>query len=184
MSITIHPTAIVEDGAAIGDGSRVWHHAHIRAGAVVGDGANLGKNVYVGTDVHVGHRVKVQNNVSVYEGVTLEDDVFVGPSVVFTNDRYPRAFIHEFKVVPTLVRTGASIGANATIVCGTTVGSFATVAAGSVVTHDVEDHQLVMGNPARPAGWVCRCGHLVSRDVVPESLDQCDKCEPTTGRPD
>ncbi len=183
MSTTIHPTAVVEDGASIGAGTSVWHHAHVRVGAVIGDGVNLGKNVYVGCDVRIGDGVKVQNNVSVYEGVTLEDLVFVGPSVTFTNDRYPRAFVHDFEVVPTLVREGASIGANATVVCGTTIGRYATIAAGSVVTHDVEDHRLVMGNPARPAGWVCRCGQLVSRDEAPPELDSCDRCEPAPGRP-
>lgn len=177
MTTTIHPTATVEDGAVIGDATSIWHHAHVRAGASIGRSCNLGKNVYVDAGAVIGDGVKIQNNVSVYVGVTIEDEVFVGPSAVFTNDRFPRAFVDDFEVVPTLVRRGASIGANATIVCGTTVGSHATVAAGSVVTRDVLDHQLVMGNPARAAGWVCRCGRVVSRDAVaPDDLSTCDGC--------
>lgn len=173
----IHPTAVVEASAQIGNGTNIWHHAHIRAGAVVGDDCNIGKNVYVDSDAIVGSGVKIQNNVSVYGGVTIENLVFVGPSAVFTNDRFPRAFIDEFEMVPTLVREGASIGANATIVCGTTVGRYATVAAGSVVTHDVDDHGLVVGNPARHRGWMCRCGRLVSRDdIPPPDLDRCAGC--------
>lgn len=173
----IHPTAIVEAGAQIGDGSNIWHHAHVRAGAVVGNDCNLGKNVYVDAGAAVGSGVKIQNNVSVYAGVTIEDDVFVGPSAVFTNDRYPRAFVDDFDVVTTLIRRGGSIGANATIVCGTTVGRYATVAAGSVVTRDVGDHRLVVGNPARPQGWMCRCGRLVGRDdAPPPDLDRCGGC--------
>lgn len=155
----VHPTAIVDDGARIGAGTRVWHWTHVMADAVVGADCVLGQNVFVGGGARIGDGVKVQNNVSVYAGVELEDDVFCGPSAVFTNVIDPRSEIErkdEFR--RTCVRRGASIGANATIVCGHTVGSYAMVGAGAVVTHDVPDHALVMGVPARITGWVCTCG--------------------------
>jgi UDP-2-acetamido-3-amino-2,3-dideoxy-glucuronate N-acetyltransferase len=149
---------------------------HVRATARIGAGCTLGKNVYVDAGAVLGDRVKVQNNVSIYQGVIVEDDVFLGPSCVFTNDRHPRATNENWEIVPTLVRTGASIGANATLVCGITVGTWAMVGAGSVVTRDVADHQLVIGNPARHAGWVCRCGRVASRSAdQPDSLE-CDGC--------
>jgi UDP-2-acetamido-3-amino-2,3-dideoxy-glucuronate N-acetyltransferase len=177
MNWTAHPTAIVEDGASVGPGTSVWHHAHVRAGSRIGEGASLGKNVYVDADVVLGDRVKVQNNVSIYRGVTIGDDVFLGPSCVFTNDLYPRASADDWTVVPTRVDDGASIGANATIVCGTTIGAWAMVAAGSVVTRDVAPHQLVLGNPAHHHAWVCRRGHIVSRDVAPPpDPDDCAQC--------
>jgi acetyltransferase-like isoleucine patch superfamily enzyme len=180
MSTVIHPTATVEDGAVLGVGTSIWHHAHVRSGAVIGEGCTLGKNVYVDAGVVVGDRVKIQNNVSVYQGVTVDDDVFLGPSCVFTNDRYPRA-VGEWEVVATQVCTGASVGANATIVCGVELGPWCVVGAGALVTHDVLPHQLVLGNPARPAGWMCRCGRVVSRDAatVPESFE-CDACAAAT----
>lgn len=170
-------TAIVEPGSHIGDGTRIWHHCHVRSGATIGENASLGKNVYIDADVTIGSRVKIQNNVSVYRGVTIADDVFLGPSCVFTNDRYPRASGADFQVVPTDVQRGASIGANATIVCGVTLGEWSVIAAGAVVTQDVAAHQLVVGSPARPAGWVCKCGRVVSRDsALPASFD-CDECQ-------
>ncbi len=172
----VHPTAVVEDGATIGAGAAVWHHCHVRSGASVGAGTVLGKNVFVDAGVTIGARSKVQNNVSVYSGVTLEDEVFVGPSAVFTNDRFPRAVSPSWETVPTLVRRGASIGANATLVCGIEIGSYATVAAGSVVTRSLEPHELVMGNPARRAGWVCACGRVASRSQDrPDDL-RCPTC--------
>ena len=178
MTWIADPTAVVEEGATLGEGTRVWHHAHVRAGAVVGRGCTLGKNVYVDAGAVLGDRVKVQNNVSVYTGVTIEDEVFLGPSCVLTNDLRPRATSTDWQVVPTLVRRGASIGANATIVCGTTVGEWAIVAAGAVVTRDVAPHQLVLGNPAHHHGWVCRRGHVVSRaDEPPADPDDCPSCE-------
>lgn len=171
----IHPTAVVEDGAALGDGVRVWHHAHVRTGAAVGPGSQLGKNVYVDSGAIIGARCKIQNNVSVYNGVVLGDDVFVGPSAVFTNDPNPRAF-GEWSIAETEVGDGASIGANATILCGHNLGPLCLVAAGALVTTDVAAHQLVGGNPARPMGWVCRCGAVVSRDeVAPDDL-VCEDC--------
>jgi UDP-2-acetamido-3-amino-2,3-dideoxy-glucuronate N-acetyltransferase len=157
----IHPTAVAEDGAEIGAGTRVWHFAHVRSGARIGERCVLGKSVFVDSGVVIGAGCRIQNFVSIYSGVTLEDDVFVGPSAVFTNDSYPRASGGEWDRLPTLVRTGASIGANATVLCGLTIGELAMVGAGAVVTADVEPHRLVVGNPAKPVGWVCRCGRGV-----------------------
>lgn len=170
-----HETAVLDEGCRIGDGTRIWHFTHVMAGAVVGKNCMLGQNVMVANRVTLGDNVKIQNNVSVYEGVTCEDNVFLGPSAVFTNVINPRAFIerkHEFR--PTLVKEGASIGANATIVCGHTIGRYALVGAGAVVTHDVPDYALVTGNPARQTGWVSEYGCRLSFDnngeaVCPES---------------
>jgi UDP-2-acetamido-3-amino-2,3-dideoxy-glucuronate N-acetyltransferase len=176
----IHETAIVERGSTIGLGSRVWHHAHVRTGAVVGSDCVLGKNVFVDEGAVIGDRCKVQNNVSVYRGVILGDDVFVGPSAVFTNDRVPRASNAEWQVTSTNVHAGASIGANATVLCGVEIGSFAMIAAGAVVTRDVPPHQLVVGVPARAAGWVCACGEVVSRDVERPGHLTCERCKEGT----
>ncbi|MFI6819922.1 acyltransferase [Micromonospora sp. NPDC050187] len=162
--VFVHPTADVEEGAQIGDGTKVWHLAHVRSTARIGGGCVIGRNVYVDSNVVIGDLCKVQNNVSVYQGVTLEDEVFVGPCAVFTNDFRPRAQNPDWEITPTLVRRGASIGANATLVCGIEVGSYAMIAAGSVVTRDVAPYQLVAGNPARPKGWVNEKGEVVSRD--------------------
>lgn len=170
-----HPAALVEDGATIGDGTKIWHFAHVRAGATVGARCTIGKGVFVDAGAVIGNDCKVQNGVSVYDGVTLEDEVFVGPDAVFTNDRRPRAVASGWEVVPTLVRRGASVGANATVVCGTEIGTFAMVAAGAVVTRSVADHQLVMGNPARHAGWVCRCGEVCGRDAEPPARFECER---------
>jgi acetyltransferase-like isoleucine patch superfamily enzyme len=159
--LQIHPTALIEDGATIGQGTKVWHHSHVRSGASIGAGCRIGKNVFVDAGVSIGDGCKIQNNVSIYAGVTLEDRVFVGPSAVFTNDLFPRADSPSWEVVPTLIRSGSSIGANSTILCGVTVGVRAMVGAGSVVTKSVPDHTLVIGNPARPAGMVCVCGRTV-----------------------
>ncbi|GIH13971.1 hypothetical protein Raf01_21430 [Rugosimonospora africana] len=148
----------------VGPGTKIWHVAHVRSTARIGAGCTVGRNVYVDADVTIGDHVKVQNNVSVYVGVTIEDDVFVGPSAVFTNDHNPRATNTDWKITPTRVRRGASIGANATIVCGVEIGEYALVAAGAVVTRDVLPNQLVAGNPARPRGWVDERGEVVSRD--------------------
>ena len=162
----IHPTAVIDEGALIGEGTRIWHFCHVMPTAVIGANCNIGQNVYIDNDAILGNRVKVQNNVSVYNGVQLADDVFVGPSVVFTNVINPRSFIerkNEFK--RTFVSKGATIGANATIICGITIGSFAFIGAGSVVTHDVPDYALVTGNPARLQGWVSEAGHRLEFDA-------------------
>ncbi|MCU1500240.1 MAG: putative acetyltransferase [Acidimicrobiales bacterium] len=173
-----HPTAVVEDGSEIGVGTRVWHHGHIRGGAKIGRDCVLGKNVFVDGDAVIGDRCKVQNNVSVYAGVRIGDDVFLGPSATLTNDLVPRAFNTEWTVTETWIRDGASIGANATIVCGNEIGQYAMVAAGATVTHDVAAHQLVAGTPARHLGWVCRCGTVISRETaVPADLE-CARCRP------
>jgi UDP-2-acetamido-3-amino-2,3-dideoxy-glucuronate N-acetyltransferase len=171
-----HESAVIEAGAVIGEGTRIWHHGHVRTGAVIGAHCNLGQNVYVDNGAVIGDLVKCQNNVSVYEGVTLEDEVFVGPSAVFTNDRFPRAQNPEWIVVPTTVRRGASIGANATIVCGIVLGEYSTVGAGAVVTRSLEPHELVVGNPAHRIGWVCRCGKVVSRSHQRPADFKCDDC--------
>jgi UDP-2-acetamido-3-amino-2,3-dideoxy-glucuronate N-acetyltransferase len=156
----IHPSAIVDDGAAVGAGTRIWHFVHVCAGARIGSGCSLGQGVFVGHQVEIGHRVKIQNHVSVYNGVTLEDEVFCGPSMVFTNVINPRAAVErKSEYLPTRVRRGATLGANCTVVCGATIGSYAFVAAGAVVRHDVPDFALVAGVPARHVGWMSRHGH-------------------------
>lgn len=155
----IHDTAIIDDGVDIGEGTKIWHFSHILKGSKIGDNCIIGQNVVIGPEVTIGHRCKIQNNVSVYKGVTLEDEVFCGPSCVFTNVYNPRAFIerkHEFK--HTLVKKGATIGANATIVCGVTIGKYAMIGAGAVVKSDVADYAVLAGVPARQIGWTCKCG--------------------------
>jgi UDP-2-acetamido-3-amino-2,3-dideoxy-glucuronate N-acetyltransferase len=155
----VHPTAIIDEGAQIGAGSKIWHFCHVMPGAVLGGGCSLGQNVFVANKVRLGRNVKVQNNVSLYEGVICEDDVFIGPSAVFTNVINPRSGVerkHEYQ--PTVLRKGVSIGANATIVCGVTLGTYAFVGAGSVVTRDVAAYALVVGNPARHVGWMSAHG--------------------------
>ena len=159
MAVSIHASAIVDDGAEIGDGSRVWHFAHVCAGARIGAGCSLGQGVFVGNDVRIGRNVKIQNNVSVYDAVTLEDDVFCGPSMVFTNVHNPRsAVVRKDEYRPTLVKRGATLGANCTVVCGVTIGRHAFVGAGAVVSRDVPAFALVVGVPARRIGWMSRHG--------------------------
>lgn len=163
MPATIHESAYVDEGAVIGEGSRVWHFSHVMGGASIGRNCVLGQNVMVGPGVSVGDNCKIQNNVSLYKGVELEDGVFCGPSCVFTNVVNPRAFLEkkeEFRT--TLVRSGASIGANATIVCGVTIGRYALIGAGAVVTRDVPDYALMLGVPARQVGWVNKAGDTVA----------------------
>jgi len=159
----VHPTAVVDEPVEIGEGTQIWHFSHIMAGAKIGEKCNLGQNVFVAKGVIIGNTVKIQNNVSIYEGVILEDEVFCGPSMVFTNVFNPRSFISrkkEFRT--TLVRKGATIGANVTVVCGYTIGQYAFVGAGAVVTKDLPDYALVYGNPGRVQGWVCQCAEPVS----------------------
>lgn len=160
----IHPSAIVDDGAEIGEGTRIWCYTHIQSGARVGRDCNLGQNVYVGDHAVIGDGCKLQNNVSVYEGVELEDYVFCGPSCVFTNDLTPRARYPKGSAghLGTLVRRGATIGANATVVCNHTLGSWSMIAAGAVVACDVPDYALMAGVPARRVGWVCECGNRLA----------------------
>ncbi len=163
----VHETAIVDDGVEIGPGSKIWHFSHILSGTRLGTNCTVGQNAMIGPRVVVGDNCKIQNNVSIYEAVFLEEEVFCGPSCVFTNVLTPRAFVerkHEF--APTRVKRGATIGANATIVCGVTIGRYAMVGAGSVVTKDIKDHQLVVGNPSRPSGWVSRTGERLDEDLV------------------
>jgi acetyltransferase-like isoleucine patch superfamily enzyme len=172
----VHATATVDHGASIGPGSRIWNNSHVRSGSKVGSDCTIGFSVYVDIGVVVGDRCKVQNHVSLYRGVVLEDDVFVGPSATFTNDLYPRANADDWEVVPTLVQSGASIGANATIVCGVTIGKWAMIAAGAVVNRSVRAHELVAGSPARRIGWVCQCGKVVSHsDEPPEGACECGR---------
>ena len=163
MGAIIHPSAIVDDGARLGDGTRVWHFAHVCGGAVVGAGCSLGQNVFVASEARIGDRVKIQNNVSVFDAVTLEDDVFCGPGMVFTNVYNPRAAVaRKDEYRPTLVRRGATIGANATIVCGVTIGEYAFIAAGAVVNRDVPAFALMAGVPARRIGWMSRHGERLA----------------------
>jgi acetyltransferase-like isoleucine patch superfamily enzyme len=163
-NVFIHPSAFVAESAQIGDGTKVWINVQIRENAVIGSNCIISKDVYVDHAVRIGNHCKIQNSVSVYHGVTVEDDVFVGPNVVFTNDKVPRAFNSEWKITPTLVKQGASIGANATIICGITIGEYAMVAAGSVVTRDVAPFTLVMGNPARLVARIDKAGNRITED--------------------
>ena len=163
MAVTIHPTAIVDDGAVIGDGSRIWHWVHISAGARIGERCSFGQNVFVGNRVAIGHNCKVQNHVSIYDNVTLEDDVFCGPSMVFTNVYNPRSAVsRKDDYRDTVVRRGATLGANCTIVCGVTIGAFAFVGAGAVINHDVKSYALMVGVPARQVGWMSEHGERLS----------------------
>jgi UDP-2-acetamido-3-amino-2,3-dideoxy-glucuronate N-acetyltransferase len=183
-NVIVHHSADVDPRARIGPGTVVWNGCQIREGAVIGSECTLGKDVYVDSGVRIGDRVKVQNGVSLFRGVRLESGVFCGPHAIFTNDLHPRAITpsgsllkeRDWEVTTTLVRHGASIGANATIVCGVTIGRWAVVGAGAVVTHDVPDHTLVYGNPARPHGWVCRCGARLETLLDLDAGLRCAAC--------
>lgn len=163
----VHGTAVVDDGARIGAGTRIWHFSHVSGGAVIGSGCVLGQNVFVADGVVVGDGVRIQNNVSLYDGVVLEDDVFCGPSCVFTNVRTPRSGVsRKDEYGRTVVRRGATIGANATIVCGVEVGAYSLIGAGAVVTADIAPHRLVVGVPARAVGWVSHAGEVLGEDLI------------------
>lgn len=171
---TIHPTAIVDEGAVIGEETHVWHWTHVCGGARIGERCSLGQNVFVGNDVVIGNNVRVQNNVSIYDAVTLADDVFCGPSMVFTNVVNPRSHVsRKTEYRRTLVQRGASIGANATIVCGHTIGEYAFIAAGAVVTANVLPYAQMMGVPARRTGWVCVCGEKLPKANAGSDLVKC-----------
>lgn len=174
MATIIHPTAIVDDGAVLGRDCRVWHFVHISGGARIGDHCSFGQNVYVGSDVLIGNNVKIQNNVSVYEAVTLEDDVFCGPSMVFTNVYNPRSAVtrkNEYR--RTMVRRGATLGANCTIVCGTEIGRYAFIGAGAVVNRDVADFALMVGVPAKQIGWMSRFGERLELPLEGDAHTRC-----------
>jgi UDP-2-acetamido-3-amino-2,3-dideoxy-glucuronate N-acetyltransferase len=174
MSYTAHPSAIVDDGAQIGAGTRIWHWVHISAKARIGERCSLGQNVYVGNDVVIGDNVKIQNNVSVYDAVTLEDDVFCGPSMVFTNVYNPRSAVtRKDEYRSTLIRRGATLGANSTIVCGTTVGSYAFVGAGALINRDVPDFALMVGVPALQIGWMSRFGERLALPLKGDGFTDC-----------
>ena len=175
----VHESSYVDEPCEIGEGTRIWHFSHVMSGATVGRGCNIGQNVVILPEVRIGNNVKIQNNVSIYTGVELEDDVFCGPSMVFTNVVNPRSHVSrkdEYK--RTLVKQGASIGANATVVCGHTIGRYSFIGAGAVVTRDVPDFALVVGNPGRIAGWMCECGIklALSRDPQQEEASTCSAC--------
>ena len=177
MALFKHPTAIVESDA-VGDGTKIWHFVHVRAGARIGMNCVIGKSAYIDADVEIRNGVKIQNFVSVYKGVRIEDEVMVGPSVTFTNDLYPRAFSwSDDKITPTVVKQGASIGANSTIVCSVTIGRYAMIGAGSVVTNDVPDFGLVYGNPAALRGYVCFCGIKPNEAIREDNERIVYKCE-------
>jgi UDP-2-acetamido-3-amino-2,3-dideoxy-glucuronate N-acetyltransferase len=180
MATTIHSSAIVDAGAQLGDGCRVWHFVHISAGARIGAKCSFGQNVFVGNDVNIGDNVKIQNNVSVYDAVTLEDDVFCGPSMVFTNVYNPRSAVtRKDEYRRTLVKQGATLGANCAIVCGTTIGRYAFIGAGAVVNRDVSDFALMVGVPARQVGWMSRFGERLELPV--SSATPVDAACPNTG---
>lgn len=172
--VFVHASAYVDDGAVVGRGTKIWHFCHVLPGAVIGERCNIGQNCVIMPGTRLGNNVKLQNNVSVYEGVELEDDVFCGPSMVFTNVSTPRSHVNRRgEYERTLVKQGASIGANATVVCGATLGRFCFVGAGAVVTRDVKDHALVVGNPARQIGWMCACGE---RLTLEQGTGTCRRC--------
>ena len=176
MSIDIHPSAIIDEGAQIGDGSRVWHFSHVCSGASIGEKCSLGQNVFVGNDVVIGNNVKIQNNVSVYDAVTIEDDAFCGPSMVFTNVYNPRSAVtRKDEYRKTLIKRGATLGANSTIVCGITVGEYAFVGAGALINKNVPDFALVLGVPSKQIGWMSRFGERLDLPLKGNAETICPK---------
>lgn len=176
QSFFIHDSSFLDENATVGQNTRIWHFCHIMSEAHIGDNCILGQNTFVGSNVHIGNGVKIQNNVSVYEGVILEDHVFIGPSVVFTNVKTPRSFIErKTEFASTCVKQGASLGANATIICGNNIGKYALVAAGSVVNKHVADYALVMGVPAEQKGWVCTCGETLKFEGTEAKCTRCNE---------
>ena len=174
----VHPTAVVEKTAKIGEGSKVWHFVHVRKKAEIGEECVLGHSVYIGKAAKIGNRVKLQNRATVYQGVKIEDDVFVGPHVTFTNDPYPRSYSDNWQITPTLVKNGASIGAGTVVICGTTIGEYAMIGAGSIVTKNTPPHALAYGNPAKIRGFVCRCGRQLTKEEEQQNyiLMRCPIC--------
>jgi UDP-2-acetamido-3-amino-2,3-dideoxy-glucuronate N-acetyltransferase len=173
----VHQSCYVDDGCEIGAGTKIWHFSHVMSGAKIGQRCNIGQNVVISPQVTLGDNVRIQNNVSVYTGVTLEDDVFCGPSMVFTNVINPRSHVsRKDEYRPTLVKRGASLGANSTIVCGHTIGRYAFVGAGAVVTKDVPDYALIVGNPGRIVGWMCECGVKLASGPQPPLEGTCRAC--------
>ena len=175
--VFIHPTADVSDKAVIGRGTKIWHQAQIMEGATLGEHCNIGKGVFVAAGARIGSNVKVQNYVSIYNGVTIEDDVLLGPHMTFTNDLYPRAFNNEYTVYETWVRRGASVGANATIVCGVTLNEYCIVAAGAVIVANVPAFALATGNPGRVTGYVCKCGNRLEVGKTPQQGTTVEKAQ-------
>jgi UDP-2-acetamido-3-amino-2,3-dideoxy-glucuronate N-acetyltransferase len=175
MSYFAHPTAVIDEGCEIGDGVKIWHFSHIMTGSKIGDGCNIGQNVFIASNVVLGRNVKVQNNVSIYEGVICEDEVFIGPSAVFTNVINPRSPINRKKEYQrTLVRKGATVGANATIICGNEIGEYAFIGAAAVITKPILDYELVVGNPAKRIGWMSECGHRLKFNE--KGIAICEEC--------
>lgn len=176
--VKVHESAEIDDTSEIGEGSYIWNNVQVRERVKIGKNCILSKDVYIDVEVVIGDRVKIQNGVSVYHGVVVEDDVFLGPHMVFTNDLYPRAFNRDWIITPTLIKKGASIGANATIICGNTVGEYALIGAGSVVNKDVPANALMVGNPARLIGYVCKCGHRLKnlKPAIEAMKIKCEHC--------